>query len=335
MKRKLQVLAAVLSVSGVAAGVALSASSPTVATGAATKIKQVSAVLNGTVNPNGANTAYFFQWGLTTAYGVNGRPHGAGSGTRAVAAASTATQLIPGTRYHYRLVAFNRFGTTVGADHTFKTAGHPPPVVATGPAARLGTSFATLSGVVNPHGQATSWHFDYGTTTAYGSRTFGGTLPGSSPPAIVASPLTGLAAGTIFHYRLVALHGSTVVSFGADSTFMTFPLRRPVPRVRARTVPHRKRHRPFVFTTRGSIGRTFIPPQFACSGEVGIRFFLGGRKIAATVVPVQPNCTFAGQTLFGRRPHRHRRADLRVLIHFRGTGYLAPSNARPESVVIG
>jgi hypothetical protein len=295
----------------------------------------MSAVLNGTVNPNGSNTTYFFQWGLTRSYGVTGSPHPAGRGVTPVAAATTAAGLIPGTKYHYRLLAVNRFGTTVGADRTFTTAGHPPPVVATGPATLLGTTFATLTGVVSPRGQTTHWRFDYGTTTAYGTSTFGGNVPAGSRPVIVASSLTGLAPGTIFHYRIVGLHGTNVASFGHDAIFMTFPAHRPKPHVGARTVPHRKRHKPFVFTTSGRIGPTAIPAQFACSGEVGIRFFFRGRLLTVTVVPVQPNCTFAGQTVFSRRPLRHRRAKVHVLIHFRGTGYLAPANARRETIVIG
>ena len=42
---------------------------PTVATGAATSVKQNSVVLNGTVTPNGADSTWYFAYGTTTAYG--------------------------------------------------------------------------------------------------------------------------------------------------------------------------------------------------------------------------------------------------------------------------
>ena len=45
------------------------ASLPTVSTGAAHEVSYGSAVLTGTVNPNGRDTSYYFQYGLTRAYG--------------------------------------------------------------------------------------------------------------------------------------------------------------------------------------------------------------------------------------------------------------------------
>ena len=46
-------------------------SAPTVSTTQATSITTTSAQMNGTVNPNGADTTVYFQYGLTTAYGNN------------------------------------------------------------------------------------------------------------------------------------------------------------------------------------------------------------------------------------------------------------------------
>src|SRR5947209_6354607 len=148
MKRRLKVATAAVVVSGVFGAVAAAATSPAVVTGGTSNVSQHSAVLHGTVNPNGSSTTYFFQWGLTDGYGFNGKPHSAGSGTKAVAVQQTAGGLIPGTTYHYRLVATNQSGTSFGADRTFKTAGHPPPGVATGPATQLNTTGATLTGSV-------------------------------------------------------------------------------------------------------------------------------------------------------------------------------------------
>jgi hypothetical protein len=81
---------AVLALGAALATGAVAASSPTVVTSTATHVGQTSAVLNGTVNPNGSSTTYFFQWGLTTAYGVNGKAHSAGSGTKVVAVHDTS-----------------------------------------------------------------------------------------------------------------------------------------------------------------------------------------------------------------------------------------------------
>jgi hypothetical protein len=69
-----------------------------------------------------------------------------------------------------------------------------------------------------------------------------------------------------------------------------------------------------------------------------VRFFFGKREVAATVIPVQANCTFVGQTVISRLPGhgtKHRKVTLRVLVRARGNGYLATADARKETVVLG
>ncbi len=339
MNRKLKFSSTFLATSVIVVGVAVAASSPAVSTGGTSSRTSSSAVLHGTVNPNGAATGYQFQWGLTSAYGLANTVKSVGSGTKAVSVQVTAGRLIPGTRYHYRVLAVNKFGETTGADQTFRTAGHPPPGVITGPPTQVGTSFATVTGAVNPNGEITSWAFQYGLTPFYGLQTFAASIPAGSAPTIVSATLQGLAAGTTFHYRLIALHGSTVLSTGADQTFITFPSPRPVPRVRASTNPHRDSSKPYVFTTNATVDRPFaFPPQLACVGNATIRYLLGHKQVASTLAPMQPNCTFSAGVVFNHLPghgKKNRKVHLRVLIHFRGNGYLAPSDARPESVVLG
>ena len=70
MHRTIKLLIAVIGVIATVAGAAVAATTPSVSTGKATSIHDVSAVLNGTVNPNGTTSVYHFEWGLTTAYGV-------------------------------------------------------------------------------------------------------------------------------------------------------------------------------------------------------------------------------------------------------------------------
>jgi hypothetical protein len=96
---------------------------PTVSTGAATSIKQHSAVLNGSVRPNGANATWYFQFGTTNVYGrkTSNRTASAGNGTQSVG--RNVTGLLSGTVYHYRIVATNSSGTSLGADRTFTTTG--------------------------------------------------------------------------------------------------------------------------------------------------------------------------------------------------------------------
>jgi hypothetical protein len=338
MKRRLAVLIAVVATTCGLVGVASAASSPAVSTGKASSVKQESAVLNGTINPNGSQTTYFFQWGLTSSYGVNGSTRSAGAGSKSVAARETATNLIPGTVYHYHLVATNKFGTSVGADRTFKTAGHPPPGVTTGPASQVGRNTSTLTGVINPNGQSTTWFFQWGTTTSYGNNTSGGTVAGNTASSSVAQGLAGLQAGTIFHYRLVGTHGGNATSIGSDRIFMTEPNVRPRPLVTRRTTPLHSRHKPWTFTTTGSVFHPkSIPGEFACTGFVGIRYFTGGKRVNFVLVPLQPNCTYSAKAVFNRKPGRgpkHRVVTLHALVHFRGNGYIAPANARVQTLTL-
>jgi len=334
MRRMLKVLVLVGAVAAVTAGVAVAASSPTVATGAASNLTNSTAVLHGTVNPNATTTEYQFQYGLTNAYGLSTATHSAGSGSTAKAFTGTIGGLVPGTVYHYRVVALNKDGGTLGADRTFRTTGHPPASPTTGPAVQVGTSVATLTGAVDPNGQTTLWVFQYGLTTAYGVETFGQTLPALSTTLPVAVQVSGLAPGTLFHYRLVTYHGSTVVSAGADQTFLTEPSPRPVPRLRASTSPSRARSKPYVFTTRATLtGPGWIPASLGCTGSAAIRYFNGRHLVGFAVAAVQPNCTLSAQVAFRRKIGRNS-TPLQVVIHFRGNGYLAPVD-RIDHVALG
>ena len=83
------------------------------------------------------------------------------------------TGLIPGTLYHFRLTATNSGGTVNGEDGSF-TADVPPPglpIVVTGDASNIGDTTATLNATVNPAGSETTYQFEYGLTTTYGSTT--------------------------------------------------------------------------------------------------------------------------------------------------------------------
>ena len=100
-------------------------------TGAPSAITDTSATFNGTVEPNGAATTYYFQYGTTAAYGSSTAPSDAGGGQGVVAASTAVAGLSPGTTYHYRLVAENSGGIRQGGDRIFTTSAAgtatPPP----------------------------------------------------------------------------------------------------------------------------------------------------------------------------------------------------------------
>lgn len=92
---------------------------------------------------------------------------------------------------------------------------------ATGSATDLADSGGTVHGSLNPFGVATSYRFEYGTTSSYGSSTpayDAGSGTGDGP---VAADLSGLAPSTTYHYRIVALRYGVPVLYGADAQFTT------------------------------------------------------------------------------------------------------------------
>jgi hypothetical protein len=79
---------------------------------------------------------------------------------------------------------------------------------------------ATLTGGVYPNSLATTYSWQYGTSTAYGQQTGATSIGAGSAPVALSTDLTGLQAGTIYHYRLVA-ENSDGTSYGYDYTLAT------------------------------------------------------------------------------------------------------------------
>jgi hypothetical protein len=112
----------------------------------------------------------------------------------------------------------------VGAAWVFSKQVLPLPTAVTGVASSVTDASAALNGTVNPNGQEVfNCHFEYGTTTSYGSDTPCSALPGAGEGPVEASaPAQGLTANTTYHFRLVAANGGGV-AYGADETLTTLP----------------------------------------------------------------------------------------------------------------
>lgn len=92
------------------------------------------------------------------------------------------------------------------------------PTTTTLPVSNLAQTTARLNGNVNPRGQATTFSFQYGTTTAYGGTTASQSAGSGSAGVPVFADLSGLSPGALYHYRLVASN-ATGTRLGADQTF--------------------------------------------------------------------------------------------------------------------
>jgi hypothetical protein len=139
----------------VAPAAAEAAAKPGARTGGVANVTPNSATLNGRVDPNELETSYFFQYGTTRVALTNTAATPAGAGANGRGVSVPIGSLAPVTRYHYRIVAQNARGNTVGAWRTFTTrrqplgvtlAANPNPVVPGGAVSLAGALTGTNSG---------------------------------------------------------------------------------------------------------------------------------------------------------------------------------------------
>jgi hypothetical protein len=121
---------------------------------------------------------------------------------------------------------FKNIGRALGAGALALTLALPAaaqaataPGVTTGGAASIAQQTARLTGAVDPNGDATTYQFQYGTTSAYGSVTPEQTVGGDGRKTITAD-ISGLAPATRYHYRLIA-RNSKGLSKAGDRSFKT------------------------------------------------------------------------------------------------------------------
>ena len=98
------------------------------------------------------------------------------------------------------------------------------PFLATNPAGAVTSTAATLNGTVDALGTETTYRFEYGTTTSYGTSV---PVPDASAGSStsereVSQTITGLESETTYHYRLVASDGAGA-AYGEDRSFTTAP----------------------------------------------------------------------------------------------------------------
>jgi hypothetical protein len=94
------------------------------------------------------------------------------------------------------------------------------PTATTGASSNVTASGATVAATVNPNGTSTTYAFQYGTTTNYGSQTQTTSAGAGTSSETVHATLSALASHTTYHYRVVATSASGTTS-GSDQTFTT------------------------------------------------------------------------------------------------------------------
>ncbi len=79
---------------------------------------------------------------------------------------------------------------------------------------------ANLTAGIYANGLPTTYYWQYGPTTAYGQQSPAASIGAAAGPQAITTELSGLAAGTTYHYRLVAGNADGV-SYGYDYTLTT------------------------------------------------------------------------------------------------------------------
>jgi hypothetical protein len=201
---------------------------PTVETGGVSAITANGATVSGKVNPQASGqpsqdaTTYYFQYGLTSNYGLQAplSTGEAGEGTSAVPEAAQLTGLEPGVTYHYRIVASNDNAGTpqlvYGADETFSTL-TTPPIVTSLAASSVTQSGATITATLDPQGLSTRYELQLAPGRPEG---FAPQTSGSTTNTIPLSLSIGaLSPGTVYYYKLIATNANgTSESTGFFST---------------------------------------------------------------------------------------------------------------------
>jgi hypothetical protein len=94
------------------------------------------------------------------------------------------------------------------------------PAAETAAAGDVAETTATLVGKVNPNRSATTYRFEYGTTTDYGLETVARSAGNGSLPVDVTAAVANLSRATTYHYRVVAVNAQGE-DRGEDVTFTT------------------------------------------------------------------------------------------------------------------
>lgn len=201
------------------------AAGPTVETGSTSNVFSDTAIVGGTVDPNGLPlTSCEFTVGIDPTLTVDTSTEPCYESKLEdgdIGASAVLTGLHPLTTYYVKLTAATTLGSSSGATTSFMTTDTPPPppTATTDSASAVDNTSATLNGAVDAENVAISnCEFQYGTDTSYGQIAPCSPTPQpESGSQAVSAALAGLTA-TTYHYRVViTTEGGT--TDGADETF--------------------------------------------------------------------------------------------------------------------
>jgi hypothetical protein len=203
---------------------------PDVTTAAASGLKVGDATLNGTVDPEAIQLVDCrFDYGTSTEYGQSAPCVPTAGSIPADSAEHPVTAqlagLAPDTTYHFRLQASNGNGTnSESEDLQFTT---PGPGIHRTSVVEVTSNSATLEASIDPNNATTTYYFQYGTSTGYGSEAPAapGVAVGAGKGDVEVSQPVRLTPSVVYHYRVVVksepVPGEPIEEDGPDQTFTT------------------------------------------------------------------------------------------------------------------
>ena len=255
---------------------------PAASASPATGVGTGGATLSGTIDTHGFQTTWQFLYGPTAAYGSSTPVQNLAGGTQPVSA--TITGLLPGTTYHFALVASTSGGSTVTADQTFTAS--PGPGGSTGGGQPPGGA----AGGGQPPG------------------------PGAGVPAPVLGPITIVpaafrAAGSGGSIAISRRTGATVTYNDTEPSTTAFTVLQARPGVMLRghcaAPPRHPRHKPGHACTRYVAVGGFTHPDASGLNRLHFTGRVGGHKLPP------------GNYQLTATPRSHGKAGTAVSTHFR------------------
>jgi phosphodiesterase/alkaline phosphatase D-like protein len=200
-------------------------SSPVVKTENTSFVSQSSVIMNGVVNPSGAQTSYWYEYGETQNLGKVAGTQLLGGGYANHSAPTLVTGLKANTIYYFRINAQNSYGQVSGGILNFKTntdvaVPHLSPSIATNSISNISATTATVHGSINPNSSATNYWVEYGININLSNTTTIQTLGSNAANTSVAIDLLNLNPNTRYYYRINAQNEFGITN-GRIQNFLT------------------------------------------------------------------------------------------------------------------
>ena len=194
----------------------------------ANPIGPTTATLKGVLNPGGAvnpgTYEFLYAQSATACEGGVITPAEPATGAKQEPAEAKIEGLLPHVTYTFCLRAHHESEVVTSTPVTFSTPATPPVIESESSfSTEVTSNSATLHAEVNPGGAATTYHFEYGTSSVSEHSTPESPSIGSDDTGHPAEArIQGLAADTLYHYRIVASNSQSPGGVsGPDRTFTT------------------------------------------------------------------------------------------------------------------